>query len=140
MATKKAETEEVAGFDPAAFTKATGIELEQYPLDGCPQNRRGGKIEHPHKGRSVWLTPSTPLGLTTAGVDLQQLERNPTRGAAGFDKLKAGFSQVVAGHDIPGLPQCWQNGDALEVWPTEMVFYIYQIIVTGEPPEAEGNE
>lgn len=137
MTTKTQQTE--GGFDPAAFTKGTGIQLEQYPLDTCPRKARNGKTTYPFKGCSVWLTPLQPLGLVTAGIDLQQMERNPTRGALGFDKLKAGFAQVVAGHDMPGVPQCWQDGDALDVWATEAVFHIYQIIVTGEAPEAEGN-
>lgn len=130
----------MSAFDAAQFTTETGTALEKYPMDSCPRNRRGGKTEHPFAGCSIWLTPETPMKLTSAAMDLQVMQRNQEAGRTGFKKLGEGLAACVAGHDLPGYAQLWGNPDAVEDMPAEVVFHIYQICVTGEPPAAEGNE
>ena len=129
----------MSAFDAAQFTRETGIQLEQYPMDSCPRNRRGGKVEHPFEGCSIWLTLQTPMKLVSAGMDLQAMQRNNEAGRQGFRKLGEGLAACVVGHDLPGYPQLWENASAVEELPAEVVFHIYQIVVTGEPPAAEGN-
>ena len=48
-------------FDPAEFCEANEIpltDLERYPLDGCARTRRGGAVDYPYAGCSVWLPVS----------------------------------------------------------------------------------
>ena len=129
-------------FDPAEFCEAQGIplsDLERYPLDGCARTRRDGSVDYPYQGCSVWLLPDTPYALTSAAMDLRALETDDGAGRSGFAKLTAGLSQVVAGHNVAGLAQWFGDADAVEYAPTPLLFYVYQIIMSGEVPEDRPN-
>lgn len=116
----------------------TEKDLDRYDLDSCPRNRRGGRVDYPFAGKSVWLTPETPMSLLSAGMDLRAMETDDEAGREGFEKLCKGLSQVVYRHDLP-YPQIWQAPERVEEMPSEVVFHIYQIAVTGEVPDARGN-
>lgn len=130
-------------FDPSEFCDAQGIpltDLERYPLDGCARTRRGGEVDYPYAGCSVWLLPDTPTVLTSAAMDLRALETDDSAGRSGFAKLTAGLAQVVAGHDVPGLAQWHNDPDAVEFAPTALMFYVYQTVMSGEVPESRPND
>lgn len=129
-------------FDPAEFCEAHEIpltDLERYPLDGCARTRRGGAVDYPYAGCSVWLLPDTPMSLTSAAMDLRALESDDNAGRAGFSKLADGLSRVVAGHDVPGLVQWYGDADGVEYAPSALMFYVYQIIMSGEVPADRPN-
>ena len=129
-------------FDPSEFCEAQGIpltDLERYPLDGCARTRRGGEVDYPYAGCSVWLLPDTPGSLASAAMDLRVMSNDETAGRSAFGKMRAGLSQVVAGHDVPTLPQWYGDPDAVEEAPTTLMFYIYQIVMNGEAPTERPN-
>lgn len=129
-------------FSPSEFCEANGIplaDLERYPLDGCARTRRGGAVDYPYAGCSVWLLPDTPGSLASAAMDLRVMSDDEKAGRAAFGKMRVGLSQVVAGHDLPGLPQWYGDPDAVEEAPTTLMFYIYQVVMNGEAPEARPN-
>lgn len=129
-------------FDPAEFCEAQGIplsDLERYPLDGCARTRRGGAVDYPYQGCSVWLLPDTPMVLTSAAMDLRAMETDDNAGRSGFTKLAAGLAQVVAGHDVPGLSQWYGDADAVEYAPSPLMFYVYQTVISGEVPSDRPN-
>lgn len=135
------ETSETV-FDPAEFAAEHGLaakDLERYPLDGCARVRRNGDPDYPYVGASVWLLPDTPMCLTTAAMDLRALQADDTAGRSGFAKLCLGLSQVVAGHDIPGLPQWYGTIEGIEQAPSALLFYVYRIVMNGEVPEDHPN-
>lgn len=130
-------------FNPSEFCEANGIpltDLERYPLDGCARTRRGGAVDYPYAGCSVWLLPDTPTVLTSAAMDLRALESDDGAGRAGFAKISDGLSRVVAGHDAPSLPQWYGDPDAVEYAPTALMFYVYQIVMSGEVPADRPND
>jgi len=129
-------------FDPAEFCEAHEIplaDLERYPLDGCARTRRGGAVDYPYAGCSVWLLPDTPMSLASAAMDMRVMSNDEAAGRSAFGKLRGGLAQVVAGHDLPGLAQWYGDPDAVEEAPTSVLFYVYQIVINGEVPVDHPN-
>lgn len=128
-------------FDPRAFEDETGLELERYPLGGCERKRRGGAIDYPYEGCSVWLTPNTPIGLITGalGLGVMQANEDAVAGERGFDQICQALSECVAGLDIPAAPTVWGNPAGLRSLPSELLGYIMNIANTGEVPEDRPN-
>jgi hypothetical protein len=129
-------------FDPAEFCETHGLpltDLERYPLDGCARTRRGGDIDYPYAGCSVWLLPDTPMSLASAAMDLRVMSSDEAAGRAAFAKLTDGLSRVVAGHDIPGYSQWYGAPTAVEEAPTTLMFYVFQTVINGEVPAERPN-
>lgn len=126
-------------FDPRAFEDETGLELERYSLAGCERKRRNGDIDFPYEGCHVWLTPDTPVLLTSAMMGLQAAGTTPGAGDRGFTDLCKGLSRCVAGLDIANAPKTWNDPDAVKDLPSELIYYTYKIAMTGEVPEDRPN-
>lgn len=115
-------------------------EPERYDMDGCGITLRDGSDVYPFEGQSVWLSPYTPTSLTEAGMGFTA--SGSDRMADSFAMLRRGLSKVVAYHDLTdpntGEPfeQWWQNADALDDVPSPVLFYVWNLAVTGEPPDA----
>lgn len=115
-------------------------EAERYPLGGCTSTVRGVD-RHPWEGQSVWLAPfEAPMGLLEAGTGLSS--GSGSRVAESFPALRDGLARVVVAHDAVDeatgelYPQVWQNADGALAWPSSLLFYVWSLIVSGEPPDA----
>ena len=114
-------------------------EPERYDMVGCAVPRRDGSEDFPFDGMSVWLSPYTPASLTEAGSGFTASGGN--RMADAFVRLRKGLSQVVAAHDLMDpntgelYPQWWHDPEALEDVPSQVLFYVWSLAISGEPPE-----
>lgn len=129
-------------FDPAEFAETHGVpvtDLERYPLDSCARKRRNGDTDNPYRGCSAWLLPDTPMSLTTAALDLRGSQNNDDADGSAMHNLCAGIAQCVAGHDIPAFAQFYGNPAAVEAAPTELVMFLFTLIMSGEVPEERPN-
>jgi len=114
-------------------------EPERYDMDRCAITLRDGSTEHPFEGQSVWLSPYTPASLTEAGMGFAA--SGGDRMAASFERLRQGLAQVVAYHDLvdpaTGEPydQWWHEPEALTDAPSEVLFYVWNLALTGEPAD-----
>jgi len=115
-------------------------EPERYAMDGCAVPRRDGSEDFPYAGQSVWLSPYTPASLTEAGSGFTA--SGGDRMADAFVRLRKGLSQVVAAHDLVDpntgdeYPQWWRDPEALEDVPSQVLFYVWSLAISGEPPDA----
>src|SRR3990167_6929901 len=103
-------TEELPEVVRAALD-AVPWEAERYSCDDCES--RGG---HPWEGQSVWLAP---LG--------------------GAVLLLEGGGGVGGGGGQGGgepYPPVWHDEAAVLAWPASLLFYVWNLAVSGEPPSA----
>lgn len=114
-------------------------EPERYDMSGCAVPLRGGAEEFPYEGQSVWLSPYTPASLTEAGAGFTATGGDRMSGA--FKRLRKGLSQVVCAHDLVDpntgqeYPQWWGDPEALEDVPSQVLFYVWSLAISGEPPD-----
>lgn len=128
-------TEELPEVVRAALD-AVPWEAERYSCDDCES--RGG---HPWEGQSVWLAPfEAPISLMEAGTGLAS--GNAERVADGFPSLRAGIARMVVAHDLcdpatgEPYPPVWHDEAAVLAWPASLLFYVWNLAVSGEPPSA----
>jgi hypothetical protein len=129
-------------FDPKAFTADNDIpaaDLERYSLDSYERKRRDGTTDTPYADYHIWLLPDTPMSLTTAAMELQASDDGSGSGSLGMAKLFEGLSQIVAGHDVPGLAQLYGDPEAAEGWPAGLVMHVYKLALSGEAPTERPN-
>lgn len=114
-------------------------EPERYAMDGCAITLRDGSEEYPFEGQSVWLSPYTPASLQEAGMEF--MSGDNAKQADAFGRLRKGLAQVVVYHDIvdpnTGEPyrQWWHDAEAITDAPSNMVFYVWTLAISGEPAD-----
>lgn len=141
-------------FDASKFANPSLI--ESFPLGGCKVTGRGGKVTRPYRGQSVWLLPYTPAGVDNSfaalGAYIGRLQHGDAEDgmpegdlAALFAAVQKGLSRVVAGWDAidPNTGAAYpQPYNAAGVWaevPTELMYYVLQVVRTGEAPDDRPN-
>lgn len=113
-------------------------EPERFDMDGCSITLRNGEEVYPFEGQSVWLSPYTPASLVEAGMGFTSTGGD--RMSDAFARLRKGLASVVAAHDLvdpnTGEPyaQWWHDPVALEDAPSPVLFYVWSLAVSGEPP------
>ena len=114
-------------------------EPERYDMDGCAITLRDGSEVYPFEGQSVWLSPYTPASLTEAGMGFAA--SGGDRMAESFERLRKGLSQVVVYHDLVDpntgetFAQWWHAPEAITDAPSPVLFYAWNLAISGEPAE-----
>lgn len=141
-------------FDPAQFggLEEDGGVIEKYDMSGCVVTNRRGNKTTPFVGQSIWLLPFSPSGATYAGVGISGANNDDDHAALAkqFDRMCAALSDVVLSHNLvklPGFderppvlyPELYQNPDGWRELPDEAVYYIWNIVLKGETPDAAGK-
>lgn len=118
---------------------------DYYALDDCGLSRRGGDTEYPYTGAGVWLSPyEAGVGMIEGATGFTS--SNADRVAGAFPALRAGLADSVVYIDainpVTGTtyPQVWKNPDGALAWPSTLLFYVWSLVVNGEPPDARPKE
>lgn len=113
-------------------------EADRYDVGDCALARRDGTEEYPFEGMSVWLSPYTPSSLNEAGMQFTASGGN--RMGDAFRQLREGLAKVVVYHDIVDpseaepYAQWWHNPDAMLDAPSQLLFHVWSLVITGEAP------
>lgn len=112
---------------------------DYFGMDECELTDRRGETSRPFAGQGVWLTPYVSASIleaagTVTGGSVAEVGRGITelRHAIAESVIRHNLTDPFTGADIP---QFWGEPDNVAL-PAAALFFLYQLIVTGEAPAA----